>query len=127
MSIKFNVIQRGEPGVTGGGVKKFYASAFMNGEETIESLTKNIEKVCTVHGADIRAVLYALVDVIKEDLSAGRIVRLGDLGSLRVGLSSVGKETAEDLTSHDITDTRTIFTPGAVLKEMLKNLHFQKV
>jgi hypothetical protein len=27
MSIQYNIIQRGEPGVAGGGIKKYYASA----------------------------------------------------------------------------------------------------
>jgi len=32
MAIKFKVIERGQPGVPGGGEKKFYASAVMAGE-----------------------------------------------------------------------------------------------
>ena len=56
MSIKFKVIERGQPGVTGGGTKQFYASAKVNGEQTLEGLTRSIEKISTVSGADIRAV-----------------------------------------------------------------------
>lgn len=44
MAVKFNVIERGEPGVVGGGVKKFYASPNMSGEITLAGLTKAIEK-----------------------------------------------------------------------------------
>ncbi|MDR1222910.1 MAG: hypothetical protein LBL07_08555, partial [Tannerella sp.] len=63
MAIKIKAVQRGQPGVAGGGEKKFYAFPVMNGEWNIDRLTKLIEKICTVSGADIRAVLYALVDV----------------------------------------------------------------
>jgi hypothetical protein len=63
MAIKFKTIQRGQPGVAGGGVKKYYAIPVMDGELNLDGLTKAIEKICTVSGADIRAVLYALVDV----------------------------------------------------------------
>lgn len=66
MAIKFNVIERGEPGVTGGGTKKYYASTKSSGEMTLNKLTNSIEKVSTVSGADIRAVLYAMVDVMKS-------------------------------------------------------------
>jgi hypothetical protein len=59
MAIKFKVIEKGQPGVPGGGEKKFYASANMSGEMTLNGLTKSIEKISTVSGADIRAVLYA--------------------------------------------------------------------
>ena len=64
MSVKYKVIERGQPGVPGGGTKKFYAAAVLSGEKTLAGLTRDIEKISTVSGADIRAVLYALVDVI---------------------------------------------------------------
>ncbi|MBN2614027.1 MAG: hypothetical protein JXB00_20890 [Bacteroidales bacterium] len=126
MPIKFKVIERGQPGVPGGGEKKHYASPIMEGEITLAGLTKAIEKICTVSGADIRAVLYALVDVSIDNLSEGRIIRLGDLGSLRVSLSSEGKATAEEVTANAIKGSSVIFTPGTRIKEMLSNVKFQK-
>jgi hypothetical protein len=62
MAIRYNVIERGTPGVAGGGEKKYYATANITGETTLEGITKTIEKISTVSGADIRAVLYAMVD-----------------------------------------------------------------
>jgi hypothetical protein len=59
MSVKLKVIQRGQPGVEGGGTKQFYASVISVGETDIEGLTQRIEKISTVSGADIRAVLYS--------------------------------------------------------------------
>jgi predicted histone-like DNA-binding protein len=126
MSIKFKVIERGEPGVVGGGTKKFYASPVMNGEMNLSDLTKAIEKICTVSGADIRAVLYALVDVSVDNLSNGTIVRLGDLGSMRISLSSEGKLKAEEVKPTSIKSSSVIFTPGTKIKEMLANAKFQK-
>jgi hypothetical protein len=68
MAIKFKVIEKGQPGVAGGGVKKYYASNQSGGEITLAKLNNSIEKVSTVSGADIRAVLYAMVDVMKSSL-----------------------------------------------------------
>ena len=34
MAIKFSVIQRGQPGIVGGGEKKYYASSQASGELT---------------------------------------------------------------------------------------------
>ncbi len=79
MAIKFKVIERGHPGVPGGGEKKFYASANMSGELTLTGLTKSIEKISTVNGADIRAVLYALVGVMQDALANEQNVRVGEL------------------------------------------------
>jgi predicted histone-like DNA-binding protein len=72
--------------VPGGGEKKYYASANPSGEMTLTGLTKSIEKISAVSGADIRAVLYAMVDVMQDALANGQIVRLGEPGSLRVGI-----------------------------------------
>jgi len=126
MAIKFKVIERGQPGVVGGGQKKFYASTKISGEMTLDKLTKSIEKVSTVSGADIRAVLYAMVDVMKTTLDEGKVVRLGDLGSLRVNISSEGEDEAKKVTARSIKGAKTVFTPGAELKHMLKNLKYEK-
>jgi len=127
MSVKFKVIEKGMPGVAGGGPKKFYASAVSEGEMTLTDLTKAIEKICTVSGADIRAVLYAMVDVSIDALARGSIVRLGELGSMRMSLSSEGRDTAEEVTSSAIRGSSIIFTPGSRIKEMLAATTFQKV
>lgn len=126
MAVKFKVIEKGQPGVAGGGVKKFYASPVLEGEMTLEDLTKSIEKICTVSGADIRAVLYALVDVSVDNLSKGSIVRLGELGSLRPTISSEGKATSDGVTASAIKGASVIFTPGSRIKDMLSGLKFLK-
>jgi hypothetical protein len=47
MAIKFKVIEKAQPGVAGGGVKKFYASVKVQGEANIDELTRSIEKIST--------------------------------------------------------------------------------
>ena len=126
MAIKIKAVEKGQPGVVGGGEKKFYANPVMDGELTLAGLTKAIEKICTVSGADIRAVLYALVDVAVDSLADGTIVRLGDLGSLRVTLSSEGKATEKEVKADCIKSTSVIFTPGTRIKEMLSAAKFEK-
>jgi predicted histone-like DNA-binding protein len=126
MPIKFKIIEKGQPGVVGGGEKKFYVSPVMSGELTLAGLTKSIEKISTVSGADIHAVLYALVDVMQTSLSEGQIVRLGELGSLRVSLNSEGRATAAEVNATAVKNTRVIFTPGKGIRDMLKTLEFTK-
>jgi predicted histone-like DNA-binding protein len=127
MAIKIKAVQKGQPGVAGGGEKKFYASPMMNGEWNIDRLTKLIEKICTVSGADIRAVLYALVDVSIDGLEDGTIIRLGDLGSIRVTLGSEGRATAEEVDAACIKKTGIIFVPGARIKKTLEDVKFVKI
>ena len=127
MSIQIKAVERPQPGVTGGGVKKFYAIPVHDREITLDGLTKSIEKTSTVSGADIRAVLYAMVEEAVNGLSDGRIIRLGDLGSLRITLSSEGKTTAEAVSAAAIKKTAVIFTPGKKLQEMFKTVKFTKL
>jgi len=127
MSIQIKSVERGQPGVAGGGVKKFYASPVHDRAISLDGLTKAIEKTSTVNGADIRAVLYAMVEETVNGLSDGRIIRLGDLGSLRITLSSEGKDTAEEVTASSVKKAGVIFTPGKKLQEMLKSAKFTKV
>lgn len=127
MPISYNVIERGEPGVKGGGQRKYYASAKTTGEIDIEQLTQRIEKISTVSGADIRAVLYGLVDVVPGELAEGNVIKIGDLGNFQVSISSHGYETADEVNGNSIRKSRVIFTPGSKFKDMLKTLTFKKL
>jgi len=127
MAINFKVRQRSQPGVVGGGEKKFYAYPVLDGEMTLPEMTTAIEKICTVSGADILAVLYALVDVSIVNLSNGTIVRLGELGSLRPSLSSDGKATEAEVNASSIRNANILFTPGTRIKDMLAAAKFKKV
>lgn len=44
MAVKFKAILRGEPGVVGGGVKKYYAIAVSSGEHSLLKLSTYISK-----------------------------------------------------------------------------------
>lgn len=70
---------------------------------------------------------FAMPDVIQESPGGGEIVRLGELGSLRVYISSEGSETADEVSASSIKNARVIFTPGKGIRDMLQNLEFVKV
>ena len=61
-----------------------------------------------------------------DKLANGNIVRLGDLGSLRITLKSSGYATADDVNASAIKGNRVLFNPGKKLKEMQKVLTYQK-
>lgn len=126
MPIKYNLIERGEPVVTGGGTKKWYAIAVNDGEHTIEDLVKQIEKFSALSEADIRGVIIALENVIQESLANGKIVRLDKLGSVYPSLSSNGSATAEDFTSGFIKDAKVNYHPGKRISDALKTTTFKK-
>lgn len=126
MPQKFKVIKRGQPGVAGGGQKKFYASAVPDGELTLDDITREVEKMCTVNGADIRAVLYAMVEVAADALADGTTLRLGEMGSLRMSLSSEGRDKEEDVNASAIRGSSIIFHPGPKLQTTLISMKYHK-
>lgn len=81
----------------------------------------------SVSGADIRGVLYALTDVIVSALDDGNIVRLGELGSLRLSLKSNGMPTAGQVQPACIKEASVVFTPGPRIKKMLRGAKYQKI
>ena len=66
MAIKYKLIEKGEPGVVGGGTKKWYANIVTDGEETVDDLVKAIEKFSALSEADIRGVIIALENVMQN-------------------------------------------------------------
>ena len=106
---------------------KFYAQAQARGDVNIREMATRIQGTCTVTKADVYAVLVALEDVIVEALQNGEIVRLGELGTFQVGLSSKGAVTSEDYDTSLIRKARINFRPGLTLAGMLSSLSFSKV
>ena len=106
---------------------KFYAQARMSGEVSLREMCDRIQQSCTVTKADVHAVLVAMEDVFVDALKGGEIIRLGDLGTFRVSLSSKGSLTEKEYTSSLITKSRIIFRPGSVLSDALTNLSFSKL
>jgi DNA-binding protein, histone-like, putative len=127
MAIKFNVREKGQPGVVGGGTKKFYAAIVTDGEATVDELVKDIEKFSSLSEPDIRGVIVALENVIQNKLADGKIVRLEKLGSLYPTLSSEGVEKAEELTSNHIKEVGINYRPGDRLKKVINDAELVKV
>jgi predicted histone-like DNA-binding protein len=126
MFVKYKVVERGYPGAGTEGPKKFYASVSSNGELNMEDLTAKVEEISTAHGTDIRAVVYALFSVMKSALAEGKIVRLGELGSLRISISSNGEETEDAVSANSIRSSKLQLIPSPQVKKMLKTLEFRK-
>ena len=106
---------------------KFYGHVQANGEVNLREMAERIQQTCTVHKSDVFAVLVALEDTITDALKNGEIVRLGDLGTLQIGISSKGALTEEDYNTALIKRAKINFRPGKVLANALTNLNYSKV
>lgn len=107
---------------------KYYGQVQASGDVNLREMATRIQASCTVTKADVFAVLIALEDVITEALSGGEIVRLGDLGTFQIGISTKGAESEEDFdSSAHIKKARINFRPGSALSGVLHSLSFSKV
>lgn len=126
MAIKYKTLEKGQPGVAGGGTKKFYASIVYDGELTIDDLTKQIEKFSSLSESDIKGVVIALENVIQTALADSKIVRLERLGSLYPSLSSEGTATEKEFTSLKIKSVGVNYRPGTRILDAMKAAGFEK-
>ena len=106
---------------------KYYGHVQANGEVNIREMAERIQQTCTVHKSDVFAVLVALEDTITDALKNGEFVRLGDLGTFQIGISSKGALTEEDYNDSLIKKARINFRPGVALAGILTSLDYQKV
>ena len=106
---------------------KFYGHVQARGDISLREMAERIQQTCTVHKSDVFAVLVALEDVITDALKGGEIVRLGDLGTFQIGISSKGALTEEDYDESLIKKARINFRPGSALVGILTSLSFTKV
>lgn len=126
MPIKFKLIEKGQPGVVGGGTKKWYAAIASDGELTVDDLAKRIEKFSALSEADIRGVIIAMENVMMEELVSGKIVRLDKLGSFYPSLSSEGVRNEGDFTAANIKSAKVNYRPGKRISDALSTAIFKK-
>ena len=106
---------------------KAYAKAQINGELSLKELSKEVSNKCTVHSADVSAVLIATVETMLAALRDGKQVDFGELGKFRLQITSKGAITAEDFTADNITGVTIQFIPGDDLKGIFKGMEFNLV
>ena len=92
---------------------KYYAQVVLAPEMTQRQIVEQIADRCTLTGSDIKAVLDALMTVIKR----GSPVRLGDLGSFRPSVSGFGSATADKCGANSVKKARVIYVPSTEIKE----------
>ena len=119
MPIKYRALLRPEPGVEGGGERKYYASLVLGDEVTVDLLVKQIEKFCTV--------IAALESVVEYELCQSRLVRFDRLGTLYPRIHSTGVLLEEDVNDSLIVSRGIRYRPGQSLTNALANAELKKI
>ena len=127
MAIKYKLVQKGEPGVVGGGTKKWYANIVNDGEMDIDDLVSEIEKFSALSEPDIKGVIVALENVIQKALADSKIVRLEKLGSLYPAISSSPADTEDAFAARTmIKKVNVRYRAGKRILDTMRNAGFAK-
>lgn len=105
---------------------KYYPTVVLSQELTQRQIVDQIADRCTLTGSDIKAVLDALMTIIKRSLANGSPVRLGDLGSFRPSVSGIGSLTADKCGANSVKKARVIYVPSSEIKEAVSMYAFSK-
>lgn len=125
MTVKYNVVQRGNPS-NREAPKKFYPSVASTGRKTLRQMAGRISEISTVSSTDTMAVLEALLKTIPQELADGNIVELGDFGNFWLKANSDGVDTAEEVRATQITTLLPRFNPGKEFKKALATVEYEK-
>ena len=125
MSILINAVAKANP-QNREEAEKFYAIVQSRGEVNFRDMAKEIAEITTVSVPDAVAVLESLVMIIPRHIEKGEIVRLSELGSLRITINSEASDTAEEVNASKIKKANYRFAPGAELQQTLKVLKYSK-
>ncbi|WKN30825.1 hypothetical protein PZB74_17865 [Porifericola rhodea] len=126
MGVSYNVVPKVNPQKRED-PPKYYAISQSNGEVNFRALAKEIAEITTVSTPDAIAVLESLIMIIPRHIERGEIVRLGELGSLRLTIKSEGCNSEEEVNSSKIKKAYYRFSPGSELQETLKTLKYNRV
>lgn len=125
MSVKFNVVERGNPG-NPSAPKKFYPSIQSSGRVTTSELAAQAAQESTLSPADLMGALEIFLSIIPRELAKGNIVELGDFGNFWLRIEAAGSESEADVRAENITSVKPRFSPGKLFKKALDAIDFTK-
>ena len=125
MSIKFNVVERGNPARPESGTK-FYPSIQSTGRVTLRELAEEVSEMSSLTTADMLAAIESLLLIIPRELVKGNIVELGDFGNFWLHSTSTGAEIADQVKSDQIKRLTPRFNAGKQFKHILQSAKFKK-
>lgn len=123
---RYKLIQKNNP-QDKAAPKKWYAVAIGSDSQDVKTMTRAATENTTTAPIEMEASLDLLGKYAMQQLLQGHIVKVGDLGTLRISFKSEG---VEDITKFNpssmIREPRILFTPSKSLREgVVKNLQFQ--
>lgn len=126
MSVNYKVIARINPRAPTAPAK-YYAQVKSKSTTDLEKLSLLLADGSTIRKADVYAVVIGLIEVMKKELSEGRMVKLGSLGSFAIEVNSKGVDSPDNVSANNIIRCKLRYRASLDLKTMLVGLKFKKI
>jgi len=108
------------------GQEKWYGQVRVGTCVPFEKVCKQVAHHCTLTHADVAGVLKEVLTRAVDTLDDGNGVQLGRLGNFRLTAGSKGVENEEDFTLREMKVPRVRFSPGKILRDMIRDVQFRK-
>lgn len=128
MAINYSLSMRPNP-MNKEAAPKAYAVAQAKETLDLDAFAEHITSHgCVYSKGDILAILTIAISCIKEQLLAGNVVKLGDLGKFYISLNSRGADSFEDFNAAaNIKRVQMKWTPTPILKNLKSESTFNRV
>jgi predicted histone-like DNA-binding protein len=126
MSVKFNVVKRGNPARPEAS-KKFYPSIQSSGRMTVRQLAERASQMSTLSTMDMMAAIESFLTIVPEELANGKIVELGDFGNFWLRSTAEGVEEAAKVRGEQIINLIPRFNPGKRFKRVLNSANLKNL
>ena len=137
MALKY-VVKKTTFGFDENKAEKYVARPFNVVTVDFKMLCDQVTKVGFVPRGTVKSVLDGLIDSLKTYMEIGASVSLGEFGTFRPsfgcksqnnakGVTTETLKNRKDVDSDTIRRVKIIFTPGSLLKGMIKTVSIQKL
>jgi len=105
---------------------KYYAAVNTKEVISFDELLREISDGSSLRSSDVKAVIDGLTSMMIKQLTSGRAVQFGELGTFSLSISSEGVEDIETVSAGQIKKSKILYRASAKLKRILKSIHFIK-
>lgn len=104
------------------GKTMYYAAPVSQDKITTKQVEDRIINATALSGADVRAAITALAEIVREEMFAGRSVDLADLGSFKVVSTGKRMPTEKVVTADTLKTPKIQFFPKMEMREQAKSV-----
>ena len=126
MALKY-VVKKATFGFDKNKEEKYVARPFNVVNVDFKMLCDQVTRVGFVPRGTVKSVLDGLIDSLKTYMEIGASVSLGEFGTFRPSFGCKSQDEVKGVTIDALKNRKIIFTPGLLLKDMIKNVSIQRV